>query len=329
MKKKSTFKISTLISLFLIIAVFMQSCEENEIIVINGLITRQELNKRIVMTTTTNTATGINAVFKEMITDSAERAEFCQAYIENAKFFDDNSGYFFIETLDAWMVAHAVKPELIGTNRMNTQDENGKFYVQDMVNLVEYTGYGFVDYYFLNPTTNTVSYKLAFVKSITNADWWIGSGFYGISNPVFYEQQCVNENIVKATVKTTAEGIGGVNDEIFSDSLQLVDFCREFIKHIRFFDNQSGYFFIYDFDANNVAHATQPDLQGQNLYDYQDSHGNYVIRDMIEITKNNDSGFYNYFWNNPTTGNEEAKLAFVKKIPGIDYFIGSGVYLGN
>jgi signal transduction histidine kinase len=329
MKKQTTFKIFTLLSIVLIMTVLMQSCNKSEIVVINKLINRQEMNKSIVMTTTTITATGINAIFKEMITDSSERAEFCQAYIENAKFFDDNSGYFFIETLDAWMVAHAIKPELIGTNRINIQDENGKYYVQDMVDFIEYTGYGFVNYYYLNPTTNKVSYKLAFVKSIPNADWWIGSGFYGVSDPVYYEPQNVNKNIVKAVVKTTAGGIGGVNDGIFSDSLQLVDFCRKFIKHIRFFDNQSGYLFIYDFDANNVAHSTQPDLQGQNLYDYQDSHGNYVIRDMIDITKNNESGFYEYFWNNPTTGNEEQKLAFVKKIPGIDYFIGSGVYLNN
>jgi two-component system NarL family sensor kinase len=78
-----------------------------------------------------------------------------------------------------------------------------------------------------------------------------------------------------------------------------------------------------------VAHSTQPDLQGQNLYDYQDSHGNYVIRDLIQIAKDDNSGFYEYYWNNPNNGNEELKQSFVIKIPGIDYFIGSGIYLKN
>lgn len=100
------------------------------------------------------------------------------------------------------------------------------------------------------------------------------------------------------------------------------------IDYIRFFDDQSGYFFMYDFDCVNVAHGTQKNLQGQNLYDYQDSRGNYVIRELVAIAKGPTSeGYYEYWWNNPVTGNEEPKLAYVMKVPGIDYFIGSGIYL--
>jgi len=123
-----------------------------------------------------------------------------------------------------------------------------------------------------------------------------------------------------------AEGISG-GFEIIPDSMSKVEFCREFIDHIRFFDNQSGYFFIYDFSCVNVAHGTQKSLQGQDLYNYQDSHGNYVIRDLVNIAKLSGSGYYDYYWNNPVSGNEEPKKAYVYKIPGIDYFIGSGVYL--
>ncbi|PLX10617.1 MAG: C50 carotenoid epsilon cyclase, partial [Marinilabiliales bacterium] len=83
---------------------------------------------------------------------------------------------------------------------------------------------------------------------------------------------------------------------------------------------------IYDFNCINVAHGTQKDLQGQNLYDYQDSKGNYVIRELVNIVKTDGSGYYNYYWNNPQTGKEEAKTAIVYKVPGIDYLIGSGIY---
>jgi signal transduction histidine kinase len=123
-----------------------------------------------------------------------------------------------------------------------------------------------------------------------------------------------------------AGGLGGLFTYL-DDSLLSISYCRGFIDHIRFFDNQSGYFFVYDFNAVNIAHGTQKDLQGKNLWDYQDSRGNYVLRDMINIVKTDGSGFYDYYWDNPLSGKEEAKKAYVTKIPGCDYFIGSGVYI--
>jgi hypothetical protein len=40
---------------------------------------------------------------------------------------------------------------------------------------------------------------------------------------------------------------------------------------IRFYPDNSGYFYVYDFSCKNIAHATQKDLQGKNLYDYKDA----------------------------------------------------------
>ena len=47
---------------------------------------------------------------------------------------------------------------------------------------------------------------------------------------------------------------------------------------------------------------------------------------VIGVVQSSGSGYYEYYWNNPVTGKEESKTAFVYKIPGIDYFIGSGIY---
>ncbi|NQU32606.1 MAG: cache domain-containing protein [Bacteroidetes bacterium] len=123
-----------------------------------------------------------------------------------------------------------------------------------------------------------------------------------------------------------AQGLGG-GKETMTDSLDYVNLCREFIDHIRFFDDQSGYFFIYDFNCINVAHGTQKNLQGQNLYNYQDSQGNYVIRGLVDIVKNHGNGVYTYYWNNPVTGKDEIKNSYVIKIPHTNYFIGARYYL--
>lgn len=264
-----------------------------------------------------------------MVEDSTERAKIMQAFIEPVRFLEDNSGYFFCETFNAWMLAHATKPELIGTNRMDIQDESGKYYVQEMVNTVKYIGNGMVEYYFQNPNTQLVERKLAFVKAIPGVEIFIGAGMYGFAAEIFFTRKEANELIVYETTQSFSEGIGGVFSDYYADSLERVEFCRQLIDHIRFFENQSGYFFIYDFNCVNVAHGTQKDLQGQNLYDYQDSRGNYVIRDLVAIARDEGEGFYEYYWNNPVSGTEEPKLAWIKKIPGIDYFIGSGIYLSE
>jgi len=315
---------------FIVIVTLFLSCnKENEMIMIPGeWVTQYNLDKAIVQVNTINVATGFETIFQEKITDSAARAQFCQAFIQPVRFLDDGSGYFFIETNDAWMVAHATNPGIIGTNRMDVQDVNGKFYVNEMVNAIKYSGFGLVEYYFNNPSINLTERKLGFVKSIPAAQMFIGSGFYGDPPAIFYTPNDANLKIAREATIVMAEGMGGVFSGYYADSLDRVDFARRMIDHIRFFDNQSGYFFIYDFNCNNVAHAIQKNLQGQNLYNYQDSKGNYVIRELLAISQNKvEGGTYEYWWNNPVSNQEEPKLAFVIKIPGIDYFIGSGIYL--
>jgi len=286
--------------------------------------------KSITEVNTVNFATGFETYFSKPernanVYDSAYMAQFCQAVINPVRYFGDESGYFFIESNKAWMVAHATKPDLVGTYRYDITDINGKYYVRDMVETITYKGYGFVDYYFDDPATGNPLKKLSFVKEIPYPGFFIGTGFYG-SGEWYFTNNDAAIAIVENVTKSMAQGLSG-GLEVIPDSLEGVIFCRDFIDNIRFFDNHSGYFFIYDFNCINVAHGTQKNLQGQNLYDYQDSKGNYVIRDLVEIAKNLGVGYYEYYWNNPVTGSEELKLAFVYKLPGIDYLIGSGIYI--
>lgn len=286
-----------------------------------------DLKKSIIQTNSTNFATGFESIFENsyLTIDSTYQAKMCQSVINPVRFFDDNSGYFFVESYNAWMVAHATKPELIGSYRYDVKDINGKYYVRDMVEAIKYKGYGFVDYYFNHPETDHVTKKLSFVKAIPNAEFFIGTGFYEFQDNYYLSKEEVALSLVQNVTKSMADGLNGGFD-MLTDSMDKVMLCRDFIDHIRFFDNHSGYFFIYDFNCINVAHGTEKELEGQNLYDYQDSKGNYVVRGLVEVAKTNGFGYYEYYWNNPVTGKEEPKKSFVYKIPGIDYFIGSGVY---
>ena len=134
-----------------------------------------------------------------------------------------------------------------------------------------------------------------------------------------------NKKIAKAVVHTHAVMLGEVGKD-FDTEEERIDFIRTAIDSVRFYDDQSGYFYVYNYDCVNIAHATQKDLVGQNLYDYTDCKGKYVIRELSAAAAVG-GGFVEYYWIKPGSSGEKLKLGYVEPIPQSDYFIGTGVYM--
>ena len=133
----------------------------------------------------------------------------------------------------------------------------------------------------------------------------------------------------QAVVHSTAVGLGAILENYPGES-DRIDLIRSYIDPVRFYVDQSGYFYVYDYDCVNIAHATQKDLVGQDLYEYQDSRGNYVIRELAAQAQKG-GGFFEYYWVKPGTSSDEEqrKIGYVEPIPGTGYFIGTGVYTGG
>jgi signal transduction histidine kinase len=138
-----------------------------------------------------------------------------------------------------------------------------------------------------------------------------------------------HKQTAQAVVHSAALGLGGILSNYHNET-DRINLIRNFIDPVRFYSDQSGYFYVYDFNCVNIAHATQEDLQGQNLYNYQDSRGNYVIR-LLAAAAENGGDFVEYYWVNPASSSmrEQRKIGYVELIPGTDYFIGTGVYTGE
>ncbi len=134
-----------------------------------------------------------------------------------------------------------------------------------------------------------------------------------------------NKQIALAYVHSYAISIGEAVLDMGSDAVKIA-YIRRAIDPISFYPDSSGYFYVYDFDGVNIAHASQKDLQDQNLYDFQDSRGNYVIRELSAMAQSG-GGYVEYWWVKPGETGEKRKLGYVEPIPNTNYFIGSGVYL--
>jgi signal transduction histidine kinase len=135
------------------------------------------------------------------------------------------------------------------------------------------------------------------------------------------------KQIAVAVVHSSAIGLGAVMNNYQSEA-DRTNFLRSFASPVHFYSDESGYFFIFTFDGLNIVHANPKELEGQNLYNQQDSKGNFIVRKMSEVAKRG-GGFVEYYWNKPgaESGEQQRKLGYVEPIPGTNYFIGAGVYM--
>jgi len=76
--------------------------------------------------------------------------------------------YLFAYDHKGVAVANGYQPELIGSNRWDVKDADGKFQVRDMVRVARTKGSGWVKYKYSNPVTRKVEDKATYVEAFEN-----------------------------------------------------------------------------------------------------------------------------------------------------------------
>lgn len=122
-------------------------------------------------------------------------------------------------------------------------------------------------------------------------------------------------------VTSLASAIQGIGD---SDA--VVEILRNLVRDIRFEEDQSGYFFIYE-DTTIVALPPAPQRQGEDLGSVADPNGVYFVRELADVASRG-GGFVEYMFNKPGKG-DQPKLSYAKMIQGTDYWAGTGIYIDN
>ncbi|MCW7754148.1 methyl-accepting chemotaxis protein [Desulfobotulus sp. H1] len=122
-----------------------------------------------------------------------------------------------------------------------------------------------------------------------------------------------------------ALSLGTVAGEIKSPE-ERIRLFRAMIQDIRFEEDESGYYFIYE-GTTNVALPTRPDLVGKDLGGAQDADGVYYVRALRDAASKG-GDFVEYIFDKPGFGNQP-KLAYSAPIPGTNMWIGTGVYIDN
>jgi two-component system cell cycle sensor histidine kinase/response regulator CckA len=108
---------------------------------------------------------------------------------------------------------------------------------------------------------------------------------------------------------------------------EIQDMVRETLRSVHF-NGGRGYYFATRLDGVEQLFTDRPEYEGMNLLDMQNTRGAYVVRDMIELVREQGEGYYSYTWTKPQAeGDEHLKLSFIKYFAPFDWFIGTGEYL--
>jgi two-component system cell cycle sensor histidine kinase/response regulator CckA len=149
------------------------------------------------------------------------------------------------------------------------------------------------------------------------------------------DEKAQSEKITKVKIKSRVYEAYTIAQHIYQQNktakskAEIKQMILDALRPIRFAD-KNGYYFATRLDGVEILFADKPELEGLNLLNLRDTNGQYVIKEMIEIVRQTDEGFYEYYWTKPNTkGQNFKKISFVKRFEPFDWFIGTGLYVDD
>lgn len=146
-------------------------------------------------------------------------------------------------------------------------------------------------------------------------------------------QRSTTEQRLKRELKEQVDRAHAIADNLYQryhtskSEAEIQAMIREALRPIRFFDDR-GYFFIYDLQGTNVLLPFSPQLEGRNLWDLQDSKGEYTIRRMVAMVQEQGEGFLTWYWYKPgQTEHMSEKIGYAKLFAPFGWWIGTGEYV--
>jgi len=165
-------------------------------------------------------------------------------------------------------------------------------------------------------------------KNLIKAE--VDKAFYYIQYMLSIRERRLRETIKDRTLE--AHAIGMHLAERYQGKMrpeEIKSLIIEALRAIRFHDGR-GYYFATSLDGVEILFADRPELEGKDLLEMQDTQGQYVIRDMIRIARDQGEGFYTYSWTKPASeGRGFPKIAYIKYFAPFNGFIGTGEYLDD
>lgn len=137
-------------------------------------------------------------------------------------------------------------------------------------------------------------------------------------------------NLLRQAISAFSGGTANDAKRLVEKAAGLVESAGKQAAFARFNDphgefvERDLYIFVYGMDGVVLAHGGNPTLIGKNMYSATDAHGKHFVQDRIELARKASSGWQDYMFKNPESGEVESKTSFIRRVG--DMIVGCGVY---
>lgn len=164
---------------------------------------------------------------------------------------------------------------------------------------------------------------ISYINTQKNTETFIAQ--YEKSAYSFYENEL--KTIMEITHDTAnsiykAQKAKGLPDEKIKEAI------LEKFEELRFFNDKSGYIFIYEFNGDVVMIPTNKTLTGKNLMDLKDSNGVFFIKELLATAKQG-GGIVRYEFPKVKDGKPFPKFAYSVSFGPYSWVMGTGIYVDS
>nr|WP_284047505.1 cache domain-containing protein [Guyparkeria hydrothermalis] len=222
--------------------------------------------------------------------------------------------YLFAWDLQGNRKVYPPDPEHEKQNLIRLKDVGGKPIGRMFVRAAkEGDGKGWVHYQWNRPHDLQPIWKSTYIvraHSPSGTDYLIGSGVYrgGMEKAFLVEE-----------VEAAADLLRQQGKDAFPT---LRDPTSRFFFH-------DTYVFVTADNGVELVNPAFPGIEGRNLWDVRDSTGKYLVREYIELAKEQGHGWVTYHWPRPTQPQADAlKTTYVRSVEVGDetLIVGAGMY---
>jgi len=204
--------------------------------------------------------------------------------------FNDNRGYFYINSFDGKNILHPINPEFENKLLLNLKDDLGNFILRDVLKNAKNSKESYTTLYWNKPEDLKNQYKkITFNKVFEPYNFIIGTGEY------------LNdfENITK--------------EKILS-----------YISSIRY--DKNGYVFVIDEQGVYLSHI-EKSYVGVNRINLKDQNGFMITKEILNLAKDGKDGYLKYVGTiKPETKLPSEKISYVKGFTDWNWAISTGFY---
>lgn len=91
---------------------------------------------------------------------------------------------------------------------------------------------------------------------------------------------------------------------------------------------KDSYVFLMDLEGKMLAHPMQPELTKlKHVLLVTDPIGNAIFVHFVNLAATNEFGWVEYLWPRPGEKMPTKKTTYIYRVPGTNYFVGSGIYI--